>query len=49
MKQVDMSEAAVLRRLNQVDQLRELCLSLIKAKKVSPERLKEIQQARAKQ
>jgi hypothetical protein len=47
MKQVDMSEAAILRRLKKVDQLRELCLSLMKAKKVSPERLKELQQAKA--
>lgn len=30
-----MSEAAILRRLKTVDQLRELCLSLMKAKKDS--------------
>ncbi len=30
-----MSEAAILRRLKTVDQLRELCLSLMKAKKES--------------
>ena len=35
MKKVDMTEKAILRRLKQVDQLRELCLSLMKAKKVS--------------
>ncbi len=35
MKKVDMSEAAILRRLKTVDQLRELCLSLMKAKKES--------------
>jgi hypothetical protein len=38
MKKVDMSEAAILRRLKQVDQLRELCLSLMKAKKDSDEK-----------
>lgn len=35
MKKVDMSEAAILRRLKTVDQLRDLCLSLMKAKKFS--------------
>jgi hypothetical protein len=35
MKKVDMSEAAILRRLKTVDQLRELCLSLMKAKRES--------------
>ncbi len=30
-----MSEAAILRRLKTVDRLRELCLSLMKAKKES--------------
>ena len=38
MKKVDMSEAAILRRLKTVDQLRELCLSLMKAKKLSDEK-----------
>ena len=38
MKKVDMSEQAILRRLKTVDQLRELCLSLMKAKKVSDEK-----------
>ena len=33
-----MSEAAILRRLKTVDQLRELCLSLMRAKKVSDEK-----------
>jgi predicted transcriptional regulator len=37
MKKVDMSEQAVLRRLKKVDQLRELCLALMKAKKLTPE------------
>ncbi len=40
MKKVDMSEAAILRRLKTVDQLRELCLSLMKAKKISDEKKK---------
>jgi hypothetical protein len=35
MKKVDMSEAAVLRRLRQVEQLRELSLALMKAKPIS--------------
>jgi len=35
MKKVDMSEAAILRHLKTVDRLRELCLSLMKAKKES--------------
>ena len=38
MKKVDMSEQAILRRLKTVDQLRELCLSLMKAKKESDEK-----------
>ena len=33
MKKVDMSEKAISRRLHRVDQLRELTLSLLKAKK----------------
>ena len=41
MKKVDMSEQAVLRRLKTVDQLRELCLSLMKAKKNSDEKAKK--------
>ena len=41
MKKVDMSEKAILRRLKQVDQLRTLCLSLMKAKKASDEKAKE--------
>lgn len=38
MKKVDMSEKAILRRLKTVDQLRELCLSLMKAKRDSDEK-----------
>ena len=41
MEKVDMSEQAVLRRLKTVDQLRELCLSLMKAKKESDEKAKK--------
>jgi len=45
MKKVDMSEAAILRRLKQVDQLRELCLSLMKAKKISDAKAEKNKQA----
>jgi hypothetical protein len=38
MKKVDMSDKAITRRLRQVDQLRELSLSLMKAKKESDEK-----------
>jgi len=41
MKKVDMSEKAILRRLKTVDRLRELCLSLMKAKKDSDEKAKK--------
>ncbi|HEX8737250.1 MAG TPA: hypothetical protein VF721_18095 [Pyrinomonadaceae bacterium] len=41
MKKVDMSEQAILRRLKTVDQLRELCLSLMKAKKASDEKARQ--------
>jgi hypothetical protein len=37
MKTIDMSEKAIMRRLKQVDQLRDLCLSLMKAKPLSDE------------
>lgn len=36
-----MSSEAITRRLRQVDQLRELCLSLMKAKRESDEKAKE--------
>jgi len=50
MKKIDMSGQAVLRRLKQVDQLRELCLSLMKAKKDSDEKKKgEVVEFRAVQ
>jgi len=48
MKKVDMSEAAILRRLKTVDQLRELCLSLMKAKKISDEKAAKNNQPAAK-
>lgn len=38
MKKVDMSSEAITRRLKTVDHLRELCLSLMKAKKRSDEK-----------
>ena len=41
MNQVDMSEQAILRRLRTVDRLRELCLVLMKAKKITSEKSKE--------
>jgi hypothetical protein len=41
MKKVDMSSEAITRRLKQVDQLRELSLSLMRAKKESDEKAKE--------
>jgi len=44
MKQVDMSEKAILRRLKQVDELRTLCLSLMKAKKESDAKKKKAEQ-----
>ena len=48
MKKVDMSEQAILRRLKQVDQLREVCLSLMKAKKVSDEKAEKVKQTEKK-
>ena len=41
MKKVDMSDKAITRRLKRVDQLRELSLSLMKAKRVSDEKAKK--------
>ncbi len=40
MKKIDMSSEAITRRLRQVDQLRTLSLSLMKAKKDSDEKAK---------
>jgi len=45
MKKIDMSGEAITRRLKTVDQLRELCLSLMKAKKVSDEKTKAAKKA----
>ena len=45
---VDMSSEAITRRLRQVDQLRELSLSLMKAKKFSDEKVKKNEQRGAK-
>ena len=41
MKKIDMSSEAITRRLRQVDQLRELSLSLMRAKKDSDEKAKK--------
>ena len=41
MKKIDMSAPSVLRRLKQVDELRELSLSLMKAKPISKESVVE--------
>ncbi len=41
MKKVDMSSKAITRRLRQTDQLRELSLSLMKAKKMHDEKAEE--------
>ncbi len=43
-----MSETAILRRLKTVDQLRELCLSLMKAKKISDAKAEKNKQTDAK-
>ena len=44
MKKIDMSSEAISRRLRQVDQIRYLCLSLMKAKKKSDEKTKKERQ-----
>ena len=43
MKKVDMSSEAITRRLRRTDQLRELSLSLMKAKKESDAKKKQAQ------
>jgi len=48
MKKVDMSSEAITRRLRQVDQLREISLSLMKAKKISDEKAGKNKQPNAK-
>jgi len=48
MKEIDMSERAVLSRLRQVDRLRDLCLSLMKATPLTDEEARQLRaQARA--
>ena len=47
MKKVDMSSEAITRRLRQTDQLRELSLSLMKAKKESDEKKKREEKQKA--
>ena len=47
MKKVDMSEAAILRRLRTVDRLRELCLALMKIKKPGSSDTNEIKDSLA--
>ncbi len=46
MKKIDMSSEAITRRLRRVDQLRELSLSLMKAKKESDEKKKKEEKAK---
>lgn len=48
MKKVDMSSEAITRRLKTVDQLRELCLSLMKAKRESDAKAANSKQKGAK-
>lgn len=45
MKQIDMSDKAITRRLKQTDQLRELSLSLMKAKRLHDEKLAKTEKA----
>jgi hypothetical protein len=42
MKKIDMSSEAISRRIKQVDQLREVSLSLMKARKLTAEELEEL-------
>ena len=48
MKKVDMSGEAITRRLKTVDQLRELSLSLMKAKRISDEKKEKNKPAKKK-
>ena len=48
MKKVDMSSEAITRRLKTVDQLRTLCLSLMKAKKDSDEKAGKVKLSNVK-
>lgn len=47
MKKIDMSSEAITRRLRRTDQLRELSLSLIKAKRESDEKKSQMEKAKA--
>lgn len=49
MKQVDMSSAAITRRLRLASELRDLSISLAKAKPISAERAAEIKDLRRKE
>jgi hypothetical protein len=42
MKKIDMSSEAITRRIKQADQLREVSLSLMKARKLTAEELEEM-------
>jgi hypothetical protein len=42
MKKIDMSDKAISRRIKQTDQLREVSLSLMKAKKITAEEAKAL-------
>ncbi len=46
MKKIDMSEKAILRRFNQTEQLREVSLYLMKAKKLHDEKLAKTKEAK---
>jgi len=49
MKEVDMSSEAITRRLQQVSELRDLCLSLKKAKPITTERATELRRKNRKE
>lgn len=44
MKKIDMSEKAILKRLNQTEQLREVSVYLMKAKKLQDKKQAKIEQ-----
>jgi hypothetical protein len=46
MKKIDMSDKAITRRLKQTDQLRELSISLMKAKKAQDEKLSKTEKTK---
>jgi len=47
MKKIDMSPEAITRRIKQTDQLREVSLSLMKARKLTPEEAEALKKKRA--